>query len=152
MNRLPRREFLVRALAACGAPFLSDVTFAQVRQKPGTTKAAPIARKPRSMTPKQGRQVAAAYFGPGEGDALQSIGTAYLKHLGVEATEEAILASAADTLQLIASAPTDAAAVTALAQAVRRDFLEQRSVQLEGWIISRTEAHLCALSLLLNSL
>jgi hypothetical protein len=150
MNRLPRREFLLNALAACGAPFLSEVAAAQVKPKPTTTKAAPAAPKPRSITPKQGSQVAAAYFGPGEGDALQAIGTAYLKHLGVEATEEAILASAADTLQLIARAPTDAAAVTALAQAVRSDFREQRSVQLEGWIISRTEAQLCALSRLAN--
>ena len=152
MSRLPRREFLISALVACGAPFLSDVTFAQVKPKPNTTKVAPTARKPRSITPKQGTQVAAAYFGPGEAAALQAIGTAYLKHLGVEATEEAILASASDTLQIIARAPTDPAAVTALAQAVRSDFREQRSVQLEGWIISRTEAQLCALSLLPNVL
>jgi hypothetical protein len=31
---------------------------------------------------------------------------------------------------------------------VRRDFQQGRSVQLEGWIVSRTEAELCALTLL----
>ena len=35
-----------------------------------------------------------------------------------------------------------------LVAAVRQDFREGRSVQVEGWILSRTEAELCALTLL----
>jgi hypothetical protein len=150
LQKLPRREFLVRALAACGAPFLAEVTHAEVRLKPGTTYSAQKTQP--KISPKRGAQVATTYFGVGEVDALKAIGTAYLKQLGVEPTEEAILAAAADTLELIARASTAATAVTALVQAVRRDFREQRSVQLEGWIISRTEAQLCALSLLPDAL
>jgi hypothetical protein len=139
MNRqqLPRREFLMQALMACGAPLFVEVTHAQSTQKPQP-----------QITLKRGTQVAASYFGVGDGDALRAIGTAYLKQAGVEADEPAIVATAADTLQLIARSATEAAAITALTQAVRRDFREQRTVQIEGWIISRTEAHLCALALL----
>ena len=80
---------------------------------------------------------------------MKAIGTAYLKQLGVEPTEQSILAAAADTLQLIAKSPTEAAGGDrARCRRCARDFREQRSVQLEGWIISRTEAELCALALL----
>jgi hypothetical protein len=141
LQQMRRREFLVRALAACGAPFLAQPALAQTTQK----------TQPK-ITPKRGAQVATSYFGVGDADALKAIGTAYLKQLDVEPTEEAILTAAADALELIARSATQAIAVTALAQAVRRDFREQRSVQLEGWIISRTEAQLCALSLLPDAL
>jgi len=33
----------------------------------------------------------------------------------------------------------------ALAHRVRADFLEQRTVKVDGWVLSRTEARLCAL-------
>jgi len=33
-------------------------------------------------------------------------------------------------------------------RAVRDDFARGRTVQLEGWILSRTEAEICALTLL----
>lgn len=141
LQPLPRREFLIRALMACGAPFLSELTQAQTAQKPLP-----------QISPKRGAQVATTYFGVGDADTPRAIGAAYLKQLGVESTEQAILAAADDTLQLIARSPTEAAAVTALTEAVRRDFREQRSVQLEGWIISRTEAQLCVLSLLPDAL
>lgn len=141
LPQMRRREFLMRALAACGAPFLAEPALAQTIQK----------AQPK-ISPKRGAQVATTYFGVGDVDALKVIGTAYLKQLGVEPTEEAILTAAADTLELIARSSTQALAVTALAQAVRRDFREQRSVQLEGWIVSHTEAQLCALSLLPDAL
>ncbi|RPH60077.1 MAG: hypothetical protein EHM89_09560 [Acidobacteria bacterium] len=96
--------------------------------------------------------MATTYFGVGDVEAVKAIGTAYLKQLGVEPTEEAILNATADTLELIARSSTQAIAVTALTQAVRDDFREQRTVQVEGWIISRTEAQLCALSLLPDAL
>jgi hypothetical protein len=141
LQQLPRREFLVRALILCGAPFLAGPARGQVQLRPDTT-----------YSPKRGAQVAARYFGVGDAEALKAIGTAYLKQAGVEATEAAILETAAETLQVIARSATEAAALTALEQAVRRDFREQRSVQVEGWIISRTEAHLCALYLLPDAL
>jgi hypothetical protein len=137
LQHLGRREFLIRALMACGAPFLAEPTHAQAGQKPQP-----------QVNAKRGAQVAASYFGVGDADALRTIGTAYLKQVGVEAAEPAILATAADALQLIARSATEAAAITALTQAVRLDFREQRTVQIEGWIISRTEAQLCSLALL----
>ena len=33
----------------------------------------------------------------------------------------------------------------ALARRVRADFLERRTVKVDGWVLSRTEARLCAL-------
>jgi hypothetical protein len=137
LQHLARREFLIRALMACGAPFLAEPTHAQAGQKPQP-----------QVNAKRGAQVAASYFGVGDADALRTIGTAYLKQVGVEAAEPAILATAADALQLIARSATEAAAITALTQAVRLDFRERRTVQIEGWIISRTEAQLCSLALL----
>ena len=126
--RPARREFLMHALAACGAPFLAPSLSAQVRPQPAT--------------------VAARYLGPGGRDAVLAIGEAYLKQGGIDRTEEAILAATAGTLRVIARSPTETAAVAALVQAVRRDFREQRSVQLEGWILARTEVELCVLALL----
>jgi hypothetical protein len=136
-SHLPRRDFVLSALIACGAPFLPGVAQTQTSQR-GLAQGGT----------KRGPQVAAAYFGSGDADAVRVIGTAYLKSLGAEPTEEAILTAAADALQLIGKSPTQAAAVSALSQVVRRDFREQRSVQIEGWIISLTEAQLCALALL----
>lgn len=133
-----RREFLMRALTACSAPFLVQSVQAQGRQ----TRPTPGAK------PQRGAQVAARYLGAGGRDSVEAIGEAYLKQLGIDRTEEAILAAAAGTLQLIARSPTETAAVTALVRAVRRDFREQRSVQLDGWILARTEVELCILALL----
>jgi len=141
LPQMRRREFLVRALAACGAPFLTEAALAQTTQK-----------APPKTSPNRSAQVATTYFGVGDVEAVKAIGTAYLKQLGVEPTEEAILNATADTLELIARSSTQAIAVTALTQAVRDDFREQRTVQVEGWIISRTEAQLCALSLLPDAL
>ncbi len=53
-------------------------------------------------------------------------------------------------LRTIAASPGERAAIAALVQAVRRDFREQRTVELEGWVLSRTEVELCLLTLLPN--
>ena len=134
---LPRREFLLQAVAACGAPLFARFAHAQAAATPQP----PIDR---------GAQVAAGYLGAGAGDAARTIGEAYLRQLGIENTPAAIAAATSDTLRLIAGAAGESAAVAALVQAVRRDFREVRTVELEGWVLSRTEVDLCLLVLLAN--
>jgi hypothetical protein len=128
MKSYPRREFLLRALAACGTPFLMPAAFLEGRQKPQAVNAA-------------------GYFGV-RVDAARTIGEAYLRHLGIDTSAESIRKASMATLKVIERASTRQNAISALELAVRRDFQDGRSVQLEGWIISRTEAELCALTLL----
>ena len=129
MNSYPRREFLLRALAACGTPFLMPLASVEGYQKP------------------QAGTAAASYFGV-RVDAARTIGEAYVRQLGLDTSAESIRKASLSTLEIIERASTSPDAITALEAAVRRDFQQGRSVQLEGWIISRTEAELCALTLL----
>jgi hypothetical protein len=61
---------------------------------------------------------------------------------------ESVLAAARGTIEVIDRSRDEPGAIRAIVRAVRRDFEEGRSVQVEGWILSRTEAELCALTLL----
>ena len=129
MNRHPRREFLLRALAACGTPFLMPLAAVEGLQKP------------------QAGTAAAGYFG-GSTDAARAIGEAYVRQLGLDTSAESIRKASLGALEVIERASSQQNAISALGFAVRRDFQQGRSVQLEGWIVSRTEAQLCALTLL----
>jgi hypothetical protein len=129
MNSCPRREFLLRALAACGTPFLMPLASVEGLQKP------------------QAGTAAAGYFG-GRTDAARSIGEAYVRQLGLDTSAESIRKASLGALEVIERASGQQNAIRALGLAVRRDFQQGRSVQLEGWIVSRTEAELCALTLL----
>lgn len=135
MRTYPRREFLLHVLAACGTPFVARVS-PSANQTP----------QPESR-PDPDAQAAAIYFGAGV-DAARAIGEAYLRHLQVEPTRASILEHAGGALKILASARNQKAALTELVGAVRRDFQAGSVVQLEGWIVSRTEAELCALTLL----
>jgi hypothetical protein len=128
MNSYPRREFLLRALAACGTPFLMPLA-SEGLQKP------------------QAGTAAAGYFG-GRTDAARAIGEAYVRQLGLDTSAESIRKASLGALEVIERASSQQNAIRALGLAVRRDFQQGRSVQLEGWIVSRTEAELCALTLL----
>jgi hypothetical protein len=129
MNSYPRREFLLRALAACGTPFLMPLAAVEGFQKPRAGAAA------------------AGYFG-GSTDAARAIGDAYRRQLGLDTSTESIRKASLGALEVIERASSQQNAIRALGLAVRRDFHQGRSVQLEGWIVSRTEAELCALTLL----
>ena len=129
MNNYPRREFLLRALAACGTSFVMPLPSLEAGQKP------------------QAGTAAASYFG-GHTDAARAIGEAYLRQLGLDTSAESVRKASLGALQLIERASNQQNAISALGLAVRRDFQQGRSVQLEGWIVSRTEAELCALVLL----
>jgi hypothetical protein len=136
MTAHPRREFLLLVLGACGTPLVAPVAVASAGR---LTQAA-------SGTDANG-QVAARYFGAGV-DAARAIGESYLRQRGVEPIRASILDHAGGALQILAAARSEKAALTELVAAVRRDFQEGRIVLLEGWVLSRTEAELCALTLL----
>jgi hypothetical protein len=59
-----------------------------------------------------------------------------------------ILAAARGALESIDRARDERSAIRALARTVREDFERGRAWQLEGWILSRTEAEIRALTLL----
>ena len=136
MKAHPRREFLLRVLAACGAPLVAPVVSASGDQQPQA--------EPRGDMNFRG---AVSYFGAGA-NAARAIGEAYLRRLEVEPTRASILEHTASAWRILAAARSQKAALTELVSAVRRDFLEGRVLQLEGWIVSRTEVELCALTLL----
>lgn len=125
--RLPRREFLLRALAVCSAPvFLSPPI-----QRGATADAA------------RGARLAARYLGPAGAAAAKAVGEAYVRALGVQRATGVPIAA---TLQVIARARSENAAIAALVRAVRTDFRERRVVDVDGWIISRTEGELCVMA------
>ena len=138
MRGYPRREFVLRALAACGTSFLVPTAVeAAARSWPAGADAGQSA---------QGAQ-AAEYFG-GHTDAARTVGTAYLRQLGLQPTPQSILKAARGAAKTIERASSQETAIKALVRDVQRDFREERSVQVEGWILSRTEAELCLLTLL----
>ena len=136
MTAHPRREFLLRVLTACGTPLVVFVSPALAHQKPGPHRCGDTTAR-----------AAAGYFGSGA-DAARVIGEAFLRQLGVEPTRAAILEHAGDALEILGTVKGEKAVLTAFVSAVRRDFQEGRILELEGWVLSRTEVQLCALTLL----
>jgi hypothetical protein len=128
--RLPRREFLLRALSACSAPVLAPAVSRRLSQGTKPVRSAGIAPR---------------YFGPSGAAAARALGEAYVRAVGFNSPADVPVAP---TLQLIARAQTDSAAIAALARAVRSDFRDGRVVDVEGWIISRTEGELCVIVVL----
>ena len=132
MTVIPRREFLWQALSACAAGALVPAQSASAAQSGQIDRAATIG---------------AGYFGD-QRDAVRAVGEAYLRQLGRDTTRESVVAAARGALDAIDRSRDQPGAIRALVRAVREDFERGRSVQLEGWILSRTEAEICALTLL----
>ena len=132
MTAIPRRDFLCQALAACGSALVAPETLAHGHQATASDRAV---------------RSSAAYFGE-RASAVRAIGEAYLRQLGRDPNRESILAAARGTLESIDRARDERSAIQTLVRAVREDFERGRVVQLEGWILSRTEAEICALTLL----
>ena len=139
MRGYPRREFVLRALAACGTSFFVPTTVDAAARS--SLAGAGVGQDAR------GAQAAAEYFGGGM-DAARTVGTVYLRQLGLEPTPESILRAARGAAKTIERASSQEKAIAALVRDVQRDFREERSVQVEGWIFSRTEVELCVLTLL----
>jgi hypothetical protein len=132
MTAIPRRDFLCQALAVCGSALVAPGSLAQGRQVTASDRAV---------------RWSAGYFGD-RADAVRAIGEAYLRQLGRDPSRDSILAAARSTLESIDRARDERSAIQTLVRAVREDFERGRAVQLEGWILSRTEAEICALTLL----
>jgi hypothetical protein len=132
MTVIPRREFLWQALSACAAGVLVPAQSAWAVQSGHIDRAATMG---------------SGYFGD-QGDVVRAIGEAYLRQLGRDTTRESVVAAARGALEAIDRSRDQPGAIRALVRAVRDDFERGRSVQLEGWILSRTEAEICALTLL----
>lgn len=132
MTTIPRRDFLWRALTVCGSALLAPGSLAQGSQ---------------AMPSARGALASTGYFGD-RADAVRAIGEAYLRQLGREPNDESIRAAARAALESIDRARDERSAIQALVRAVREDFERGRAVQLEGWVLSRTEAEICVLTLL----
>ncbi|MCM3881155.1 MAG: hypothetical protein ND807_13685 [Vicinamibacterales bacterium] len=139
MKGYPRREFLLRALATCGTSLLVPIVpVGGARNQQSRTDAGRATQR---------AQTAADYFG-GRTQAARAVGSAYLRQLGLDTSAASIQQATRATTTAIERASSQQKAIDALVAAVRRDFQEERSVQVEGWILSRTEAELCVLTLL----
>lgn len=130
-KRLRRREFLHRigsaALAALGLAGTAATT-------PGCTR------------PRDPLSAALAGFFE-DRDRAAAVGAVYLEHFPDEADSETLLARLFEAG--VAVAREQAAAdpdglVARLRGQHREDFAAGRTVQLEGWALSLTEARLCA--------
>jgi hypothetical protein len=81
-----------------------------------------------------------------------AIGAAYLRAFPADADAEllatALGADATIGPRLDADRPDPEGLALAVAQAVRADFVHRRTVKLDGWVMARTEARLCALAAL----
>jgi hypothetical protein len=141
-SRIPRREFLLRALAASGTPIvLGPVASAGAA---GLQDAVPAVDDPVSDGPRR----ALRYVGEKNLEAAQAIGRARLRALGVGQTPAEIMSAAATMLERLRTAPNTRDAVEALVESVRQDFAEGRTIDVEGWILSPTEVEVCILTLL----
>lgn len=89
--------------------------------------------------------LSAALLGWFEPDKVGRAGRKVLE-LGEGWNDAAVLRAA--LLQQLGDASNPSAARQALAEAVREDFRATRTVELEGWIVSETEARLYALAVL----
>jgi hypothetical protein len=132
MTAVPRREFLWQALSACASAVLLPVPSAAGGQSGPVDRAA---------------TVGAGYFGE-QRDGVRAVGEAYLRQLGVDTSRESVVAAAPRALDAIDRSRDEAGAIRALVRAVREDFERGRTVQVEGWILARTEVEICALTLL----
>ena len=132
MTTTPRRDFLWQALAVCGSTLLAPAATAGAAQATATARV---------------RQASRGYFAD-RAEAVRAIGEAYLRQLGATTDSESVLAAARGALQAIERARDERRAIERLVRVVREDFERGRTVQVEGWILSRTEAELCVLTLL----
>ena len=132
MTRWPRRDFLLSVLGACGTARIFDAP---------ALRAQALERQ----LPARAGTVAARYLG--NAASARVVGEAFMAHLKLDVTTENIREAARDALEAIQAARTPDAALKVLQQAVRRDFREGRVIHLQGWVVSRTELEVCALTL-----
>jgi hypothetical protein len=128
--RVQRRTFLQAALA----------------QLPGITLIAQLGCRTRSSTAKPDA-VAATYFSRAELAAVQQLGERFLETTAPGASFAEAYELLAPTVELIERHASDEEALAALRDAVHADFVNGTIVSMDGWTLSRTELHVCALCL-----
>jgi hypothetical protein len=131
---ISRRTFLLLALGAGGAMLVApDLPHALSAWLTGHS---PLAIKISAL--------------PSHRQSARVVGLAYLQQYPHEADERLLLerlaASVAGGEALSRSSDQELKAL--LASAIRQDFAAERVVKIQGWILSATEARLCALSAL----
>jgi hypothetical protein len=128
---LSRRTFLALAGAFCLA-------------SPFATSRGPIARWFRPATRRAEWRHALA-----DVEGAHVIGEAYLDAVPEEADVTLMLELLEASLGVQADSPPRAALRARLQDRIRHDFERDETIQLDGWILARTEARLCALAALL---
>jgi hypothetical protein len=131
-----RRQFVAATIVAAALPLLSTVPWVartssgRFNQAAGVSAQLAAVLRSRTSAVVIGEAYLAAY--PGERDAA---------HLGN------LIAADVDTRPLLESlAPEQLGAV--IGAIVQRDFALGRTVEIDGWLLARTEARLCALTAL----
>lgn len=81
-------------------------------------------------------------------DSARRVGAAYLRERPHEADAERLRALLVESLPLPDRKMAGPAARRAFAAAQRQDFADRRTVLVQGWLLSQTEARLCALAAL----
>lgn len=128
-----RRDFLFYATAGGAALSLPAVALARPRSRPHTPLAHP-------------RTIRAI----GQEPLIRRLGRAYRTHRPEE-DDPGVLASAIQSEDPVSASNRRAGSDrdAQIDQCIQRDFEVGRTVQLEGWILSMTEARQCALYSLL---
>ena len=82
---------------------------------------------------------------------LQALGRRYLERFPEEATPEALTAGLQASLEASGAWPPPSGLRRALLASSSRDFAEGETFETEGWVLSRTEGRLAALTALSRS-
>lgn len=107
---------------------------------------APRAARPRIAAETRGVFPATLFRHP---DSARRIGRAYLAERPAEADADRLrMLIAQDVPGLVHAGIAPAALRRAVAARQHRDFAERRTVLVRGWLLSQTEARLCALATL----
>ena len=133
-HRAPTRRQFLALLAAFGIPYLPWRAILGTNAAPGSARAA-------------AERLVGLLGAPA---SARAVGTAYL----AEAPSEAEVTSLVEAI--VAQLEGGAEALRgdegrlrgALLRGIERDFAEEATLCLRGWIVSRTEARLCGLSVL----
>lgn len=144
--RWSRREFLERAfLQLSSLPLLSLIGCSSDPDAPPLVE---ISRALRAMLRERVESsVLRDFFGQGEPQALDALGSRYLfDQLGERRPRDAdVMALLQPTMELLEGAHDDATAIETLHQTIEHEFSERNVLDLAGWTLAPTELALAAL-------
>ena len=132
---IPRRAFLSRALHLCAYSGLLGPLLACSRDSTLDTY----------MDPALWADVPKGYVSGADLAAVQDIGATYLKEDGRDRNLETLQAAVNEATTLLAEDMPAATMLLTLQRAIADDFENNTTVSVAGWVLSRTEAQLCAL-------